>query len=81
MLDQRPFETLDVAEIRRLMDLAIEAGLRADDFSPRLVRAYGALAAEIGFELWFREQARLQFRRACGRPVGPGPLLRSARGH
>jgi len=70
MFDQRPFETLEIAEIRRLMALAVEAGLRADDFSPRLLRAYGALAAEFGFELWSREQARREIRRVCGRPVG-----------
>lgn len=81
MPSQRPFETLQVEEIRRLLELAVEAGLHADDFSPRLVRAYGALAAEFGFELWAREQARLKIRRACGRSVSQGYLHGTARGH
>jgi hypothetical protein len=67
MAARRPFEALDLLEIKRLMELAIEAGLRTADFSPLLVRAYGALAAEFGFELWSREQAGLQLRHACGR--------------
>src|SRR5438105_12180651 len=50
MPNQRRFHTLEVAEIRRLLELAIEAGLHAHDFSPRLLRAYGAMAAEFGFE-------------------------------
>jgi hypothetical protein len=79
MSGQRPFETLEVDEIRRLMDLAVEAGLRAHDFSPRLLQAYGALAAEFGFELWSREQTRLEIRRACGRPVRQGHLPGHAR--
>jgi hypothetical protein len=54
------------------MELAIEAGLHADEFGPRFLRACGALAAEFGFELWSRDQARLQVRRACGRSVGDG---------
>jgi hypothetical protein len=66
MTAHRPFETLDCEEIRRLMALAIEAGIRTEEFSPMLVRAYGALAAEFGYELWSREQARLAIRRACG---------------
>lgn len=78
---QRPFAALDVSEIRRLMDLAIEAGLCADDFSPRLLRAYGALVAEFGFELWSREQARLRIRRACGRSVGHERLPGHTSGH
>jgi hypothetical protein len=72
MPSQRRFGMLDASEIRHLMELAIEAGLRMDDLSPSLLRAYGALAAEFGFELWSREQARLQARRSCGRPVNQG---------
>jgi hypothetical protein len=81
MHGQRPFETLEVEEIRRLLELAVEAGLHADDFSPRLLKAYGALAAEFGFELWAREQTRLRIRRACGRSVSQGHLYGAARGH
>ena len=81
MPGQRRFETLEVAEIRRLMELAVEAGLRADVFNRRLLKAYGALAAEFGFELWSREQARLRIRRACGRPVSDGRLAQPAREH
>jgi hypothetical protein len=72
MAAQRRFGTLNASEIKRLMDLAIEAGLRMDDVSPSLLRAYGALAAEFGFELWSREQARLEARRSCGRAVNCG---------
>ncbi len=72
MAAQRRFGMLNASEIRRLMELAIEAGLRMDDLSPSLLRAYGALAAEFGFELWSREQARFQARRSCGRAVSYG---------
>jgi len=81
MSARRPFESLDVLEIRRLLELAIEAGLHTADFSPLLLRAYGALAAEFGFELWSREQACLQIRHACGRSAGQGYLPHRARGH
>ena len=58
MTAQRRFETLDVTEIRHLMQLAIEAVLHTGDgFNPVLARAYGELAAEFSFELWSREQA------------------------
>lgn len=77
MIAQRRFETLDVTEIRDLMQLAIEAVLHTGaDFNPLLVRAYGALAAEFSFELWSREQARLKLRRACGRSMGPATPVR-----
>jgi len=81
MSNQRRFDALEVAEIRRLMELAIEAGLHAHDFSPRLLRAYGAMAAEFGFELWSREQARRVFHRDCGRSLTHGPVIRPVRGH
>jgi hypothetical protein len=68
----RRFETLNVSEIRRLMELTIDAAFRAHEFNPQLLRAYGALAAEFGFELWSRDQARLRARRACGRAVSHG---------
>jgi hypothetical protein len=70
MAPQHPLETLNIAEIRRLMQLAIEAGLRTHEFDPRLMDAFGALAAELGFALWCREQARVEVRRKCGRTVG-----------
>jgi hypothetical protein len=72
---RRRFETLNVSEIRRLMELAIDAGLRTNEFSPLLLRAYGAMAAEFGFELWSRDQTRLRVRRGCGRSVEQGPFL------
>ena len=78
---QRRFETLNLSEIRRLMELAIDAGLSTNEFSPQLLRAYGALAAEFGFELWSRDQARRQVRRACGRSVGRVRTLRLGRSH
>jgi hypothetical protein len=70
MPSRRPFESLDTADITRLLQLAIEAGLLAHDVTPRLLRAYGALAAEFGFELWWRQKARVQVRGACGRLAG-----------
>jgi hypothetical protein len=72
MAFQHRLETLNMAEIRRLMELAIEAGLRTHEFDPQLVRALGTLAAELGFELWCREQARLLVRSKCGRTMGHG---------
>ena len=81
MTAQRPFKMLDVSEISRLMELAIEVGLRAYEFSPQLVKAFGVLAAEFGFELWSREQARLEVRRECGRQAGHGPILRRMQRH
>jgi hypothetical protein len=71
-MPSRRFETLNVSEIRHLMELTIDAGFRANEFNPKLLRAYGALAAEFGFELWSRDQARLRARRACGRAVSHG---------
>jgi hypothetical protein len=65
----RLFETLKVEEIKRLLELAIEAGTHTDKVTPRLQRAYAALAAQVSFELWSREQVRLHARRACGRAV------------
>jgi hypothetical protein len=73
---QRPFEMLNAEEISRLMELAIEAGLRTDNLSPVVLRACGALAAQLGFELWFRDQARLKVRRECGRSFRDGHSLR-----
>lgn len=81
MTAQRPFKMLDVSEISRLMELAIEVGLRAYEFNPQLVKAFGALAAEFGFELWSREQARLAVRRECGRPAGHGRILHRMQRH
>jgi len=78
---QRPFETLNAGEITRLMQLAIEAGIRTEEFSQLLVRAYGALAAEFGFELWFRDQVRHQARRECGRSLGHVGTLARRRAH
>jgi len=65
---ERRFETLRLAEIRHLINLVVEAGLRTSDFNPSLPipslptpslpTAYGQLAAELAFELWSRQQAR-----------------------
>ena len=58
MQTERRFETLHLAEIRHLMKLVVEAGLRTTDFNPSLPNAYGQLAAELAFELWSRRQPR-----------------------
>jgi hypothetical protein len=81
MSAQHPLEMLSICEIRRLMELAIEAGLRTYEFDPQLVSAFGALAAELAFELWSRDQARLRVRRKCGRKVGRESFLRRAQSH
>jgi hypothetical protein len=57
-------ETLGTSDINRLMKLAIEAGLRTHGFSTKLLEAYGAFAAECHFELWSRQRARQNVRRA-----------------
>jgi hypothetical protein len=51
-------DTLGISELNRLMQLAIEAGLRTHGFSARLLEAYGAFAAECHFEMWSRQRAR-----------------------
>jgi hypothetical protein len=55
---ERRFETLRLAEIRHLMTLVVEAGVRGTGFNPSLPTAYGQLAAELAFELWSRQQAQ-----------------------
>jgi hypothetical protein len=81
MATQPPLKMLSIGEIRRLMELAIEAGLHTYELNPRLMSAFGELAAELGFELWSREQARLQVRRKCGRRVGRESFLRQGQSH
>jgi hypothetical protein len=68
----RPFEALKVEEVKRLLELAIEGSTHTDKVTPRLQRAYAALAAQVSFELWSREQVRLNTHRACGRALGRG---------
>jgi hypothetical protein len=81
MPTQHPLETLNVSEIRRLMELTIEAGLRTYEFNPRLVNAFAALAAELSFELWSREQIRRELRRQCGRTTSHERLLYRGQSH
>ena len=57
-------KTLSISEINRLMQLAIEAGLRAHGFSTKLLEAYGVFAAECHFELWSRQRASQNVRHA-----------------
>ena len=64
MAVKRRLETVGISELNRLMQLAIEAGLRAHGFSAKLLEAYGAFAAECHFELWSRQRARPNFRRS-----------------
>jgi len=57
-------ETLSIADINRLMKLAIEAGLRAHGFNAKLLDVYGAFAAQCHFELWSRQRGGQNSRRA-----------------
>lgn len=53
---RRHLELLEVKELQRLMQLALEAACFARGFGERLVAAYHGLAAECAFELWWRDQ-------------------------
>jgi hypothetical protein len=69
------FGELSVSELQQIMKLTFEEALCADEMEPWLARLYGTLAADVGFELWSREQARIEQRRECGRPAG-GRMVR-----
>jgi hypothetical protein len=62
------------------MELAIAEGLRTHEVNPRIVKLFGVLAADVGFELWSREQARVDVRRECGRSADGGYVHRRLRG-
>jgi hypothetical protein len=56
MQTRRHLELLEVKELNRLMELAVEAACFACGFGQRLVAAYHGLAAECAFELWWRDR-------------------------
>ena len=65
-----PFAALSVAELQRIMKLVFDAGLDAPEMEAWRASLFGMLAADVGFELWSREQARIEQRRECWRLVG-----------
>jgi hypothetical protein len=66
----RRFATLDIQEIRHLLQLTMDVGVQAATAPRAISSALGALAAEFSFELWSREKDRRESRYACGRAVG-----------
>lgn len=55
---KRRFETLSDTELHYLMQLALEGGLYANADTQALGKFLGTLAADVGFELWLRDQRR-----------------------
>lgn len=59
MSSRRRFAALDEAELRHLMQLVLNEGITANQEPPEFSAFLGTLAADVGFELWLREQARV----------------------
>jgi hypothetical protein len=65
---KRRFETLSDTELHHLMRLALEGGLYANADTHALGEFLGTLAADVGFELWLRDQRRTEVRWTRARP-------------
>jgi hypothetical protein len=77
----RRFETLDSWELQRLLKLVFEASMDVSEVSPGLGGDLGKIAADVGFELWAREQLGVEQRHEWGRFAGSAEAFAGRSAH